>query len=50
MAYYILNESSSNILLLLGYGLEFLIFLKIFSLKDCFKRLERIASENEKIG
>lgn len=49
MSYYI-NENSSDEFMLIGYIFEFFIFLKWVSLKKTFIRIDRVLTENEKVG
>ncbi|KRW98950.1 Cyclic nucleotide-binding protein [Pseudocohnilembus persalinus] len=47
---YFINENSSYTLITTSFLLEFLIFMKWFSLKNVYQRLERVMTENEKIA
>lgn len=47
---FFVTKDSKFSLILLGYLLEAIIFLKLFSLQTTFNRLERVVTENEKIA
>lgn len=49
LAFYI-NENSSNTVIMVGYVLESLVFVKFLSLKDLIKRCERVITESETVN